>query len=56
MRQHASPRSSLFKDKYPHLLSKARGIGTFCAIDVKDEDTRNLLLLKARNKGTTLSM
>uniref|UniRef100_A0A8C7HWM3 4-aminobutyrate aminotransferase n=1 Tax=Oncorhynchus kisutch TaxID=8019 RepID=A0A8C7HWM3_ONCKI len=42
------------QDKYPHLLSKARGIGTFCAIDVKDEDTRNLLLLKARNKGVVL--
>uniref|UniRef100_A0A674C329 4-aminobutyrate--2-oxoglutarate transaminase n=1 Tax=Salmo trutta TaxID=8032 RepID=A0A674C329_SALTR len=45
-----------FVDKYPHLLSRARGIGTFCAIDVKDEDTHNNLLLKARNKGKTLSM
>uniref|UniRef100_A0A4W5K435 4-aminobutyrate aminotransferase n=1 Tax=Hucho hucho TaxID=62062 RepID=A0A4W5K435_9TELE len=44
------------QDKYPHLLSRARGIGTFCAIDVKDEDTCNNLILKARNKGKTLSM
>uniref|UniRef100_A0A674EDJ2 4-aminobutyrate aminotransferase, mitochondrial n=1 Tax=Salmo trutta TaxID=8032 RepID=A0A674EDJ2_SALTR len=42
------------QDKYPHLLSRARGIGTFCAIDVKDEDTRNNLILKARNKGVVL--
>ncbi|MFT7812130.1 4-aminobutyrate aminotransferase, mitochondrial-like [Arapaima gigas] len=39
---------------YPHLLSAARGQGTFCAIDVKDEDTRNSLILKARNKGLVL--
>ncbi|XP_062402057.1 4-aminobutyrate aminotransferase, mitochondrial-like [Sardina pilchardus] len=40
--------------RYPHLLSRARGLGTFCAIDVKDEDTRNKLILKARNKGVVL--
>ncbi|XP_036395552.1 4-aminobutyrate aminotransferase, mitochondrial-like [Megalops cyprinoides] len=39
---------------YPHLLSAARGLGTFCAIDVKDEATRNSLILKARNKGVVL--
>ncbi|XP_030637374.1 4-aminobutyrate aminotransferase, mitochondrial-like [Chanos chanos] len=42
------------QEKYPHLLSKARGLGTFCAIDVKDEDTRNKLIIKARNKGVVL--
>ncbi|XP_067115459.1 4-aminobutyrate aminotransferase, mitochondrial-like [Osmerus mordax] len=40
--------------KYPHLLSRARGLGTFCAVDVRDEDTRNSLLIKARNKGLVL--
>uniref|UniRef100_A0A667ZXB8 4-aminobutyrate aminotransferase, mitochondrial n=1 Tax=Myripristis murdjan TaxID=586833 RepID=A0A667ZXB8_9TELE len=29
--------------KYPHLLSNARGIGTFCAIDLRDEATRNVI-------------
>ncbi|KAG9337634.1 hypothetical protein JZ751_028392 [Albula glossodonta] len=40
--------------RYPHLLSKARGLGTFCAIDVRDETTRNNLIFKARNKGVVL--
>uniref|UniRef100_A0A4W5K6Q9 4-aminobutyrate--2-oxoglutarate transaminase n=1 Tax=Hucho hucho TaxID=62062 RepID=A0A4W5K6Q9_9TELE len=38
----------------PLPLSRARGIGTFCAIDVKVEDTCNNLILKARNKGVVL--
>ncbi|XP_048868949.1 4-aminobutyrate aminotransferase, mitochondrial-like isoform X3 [Brienomyrus brachyistius] len=37
--------------RYPHTLSAARGQGTFCAIDVKDETTRNSLILIARNRG-----
>ncbi|KAM6957395.1 4-aminobutyrate aminotransferase, mitochondrial [Aplochiton taeniatus] len=40
--------------QYPHLLSGARGQGTFCAVDVCDDGTRNSLLLKARDKGVLL--
>ncbi|KAJ8251117.1 hypothetical protein GJAV_G00217470 [Gymnothorax javanicus] len=40
--------------QYPHLLSAARGKGTFCAIDVCDDPTRNNLIAKARNKGVIL--
>nr|XP_006637224.1 PREDICTED: 4-aminobutyrate aminotransferase, mitochondrial isoform X1 [Lepisosteus oculatus]XP_015216029.1 PREDICTED: 4-aminobutyrate aminotransferase, mitochondrial isoform X2 [Lepisosteus oculatus] len=40
--------------RYPHILSAARGRGTFCAIDVRDEDLRNSLIIKARNKGVVL--
>lgn len=40
--------------QYPGLLSRARGQGTFCAIDICDDATRNSILLKARDKGTSL--
>ncbi|KAG5279385.1 hypothetical protein AALO_G00077230 [Alosa alosa] len=40
--------------QYPHLLSSARGQGTFCAIDIRDDPTRNSLIMKARNKGVLL--
>ncbi|KAL2100627.1 hypothetical protein ACEWY4_002388 [Coilia grayii] len=40
--------------QYPDLLSRARGQGTFCAIDIKDDATRNSILLKTRNKGVIL--
>ncbi|XP_034781909.1 4-aminobutyrate aminotransferase, mitochondrial isoform X1 [Acipenser ruthenus] len=43
-----------FQARYPHLLSAARGQGTFLAIDVTDEATRNNLIIKARNKGVVL--
>lgn len=38
--------------QYPGILSRARGQGTFCAIDICDDETRNSILLKARDKGT----
>lgn len=40
--------------QYPDLLSRARGQGTFCAIDVCDDETRNKILLKARDKGVLM--
>uniref|UniRef100_H3CSD0 4-aminobutyrate aminotransferase, mitochondrial n=1 Tax=Tetraodon nigroviridis TaxID=99883 RepID=H3CSD0_TETNG len=40
--------------QYPGILSRARGQGTFCAIDVCDDATRNSILLKARDKGVLL--
>ncbi|GAA6081519.1 4-aminobutyrate aminotransferase, mitochondrial, partial [Tachysurus ichikawai] len=40
--------------QYPHLLSRARGQGTFCAIDARDDVTRDHLLLKLRDKGVLL--
>uniref|UniRef100_A0A4W4H4H7 (S)-3-amino-2-methylpropionate transaminase n=1 Tax=Electrophorus electricus TaxID=8005 RepID=A0A4W4H4H7_ELEEL len=40
--------------QYPHLLSRARGQGTFCAIDARDDVTRDNLLLKTRDKGVLL--
>ncbi|XP_062309069.1 4-aminobutyrate aminotransferase, mitochondrial-like [Osmerus eperlanus] len=40
--------------QYPNLLSRARGQGTFCAIDICNDATRNSILLKARDKGVLL--
>ncbi|XP_047215450.1 4-aminobutyrate aminotransferase, mitochondrial-like isoform X2 [Girardinichthys multiradiatus] len=40
--------------QYPGLLSRARGQGTFCAIDLCDIATRDRLLLQARDKGVHL--
>ncbi|KAM8825228.1 4-aminobutyrate aminotransferase, mitochondrial isoform 1-T2 [Synchiropus picturatus] len=40
--------------QFPGVLSRARGQGTFCAIDVCDEATRNKILIAARNKGVLL--
>nr|XP_061805815.1 4-aminobutyrate aminotransferase, mitochondrial-like isoform X3 [Nerophis lumbriciformis] len=40
--------------QYPGILSRARGQGTFCAVDICDDTTRNDILLKARNKGILL--
>uniref|UniRef100_A0A8C9VQI7 4-aminobutyrate aminotransferase n=1 Tax=Scleropages formosus TaxID=113540 RepID=A0A8C9VQI7_SCLFO len=40
--------------QYPHLLSAARGVGTFCAINARDDATRDRLILKVRNKGIIL--
>uniref|UniRef100_A0A8C2K922 4-aminobutyrate aminotransferase n=1 Tax=Cyprinus carpio TaxID=7962 RepID=A0A8C2K922_CYPCA len=37
--------------QYPHILSRARGQGTFCAIDACSDATRDSIMLKARNKG-----
>uniref|UniRef100_A0A4W3IUJ2 4-aminobutyrate aminotransferase n=1 Tax=Callorhinchus milii TaxID=7868 RepID=A0A4W3IUJ2_CALMI len=40
--------------RYPHVLSKTRGKGTFCSVDAPDEASRNKLVLKMRNKGVVL--
>ncbi|XP_003459439.4 4-aminobutyrate aminotransferase, mitochondrial isoform X2 [Oreochromis niloticus] len=40
--------------QYPSILSRARGQGTFCAIDAFDDATRDRILLKARDKGVLL--
>ncbi|KAL4240525.1 hypothetical protein ACF0H5_001317 [Mactra antiquata] len=37
--------------KYPGLLSKARGLGTFCAIDFKDVESRTKVMKTMRDKG-----
>ncbi|XP_032816773.1 4-aminobutyrate aminotransferase, mitochondrial [Petromyzon marinus] len=42
------------QNEFPNILSRARGRGTFCAIDIRDEDTRNKAVLLARNKGVVL--
>ncbi|XP_069124664.1 4-aminobutyrate aminotransferase, mitochondrial-like isoform X2 [Argopecten irradians] len=42
------------QEKYPGLLSKARGVGTYCAIDVKDVETRENILHRLRQKGVNL--
>uniref|UniRef100_A0A3B4YUQ6 4-aminobutyrate aminotransferase n=1 Tax=Stegastes partitus TaxID=144197 RepID=A0A3B4YUQ6_9TELE len=40
--------------QYPGILSAARGQGTFCAIDICDDATRDRILVKARDKGVLL--
>ncbi|XP_030200587.1 4-aminobutyrate aminotransferase, mitochondrial [Gadus morhua] len=40
--------------KYPNLLSRARGQGTFCAIDVCKASVRDKLILQARDNGVIL--
>uniref|UniRef100_A0A3Q1HWD2 4-aminobutyrate--2-oxoglutarate transaminase n=1 Tax=Anabas testudineus TaxID=64144 RepID=A0A3Q1HWD2_ANATE len=42
------------KGQYPNILSRARGQGTFCAVDICDDETRNSIMLKARDKGVIL--
>ncbi|KAF2981719.1 hypothetical protein EK904_015101 [Melospiza melodia maxima] len=40
--------------RYPHLISRVRGRGTFCSFDTPDDATRNKLITIARNKGVVL--
>ncbi|GAB1610749.1 4-aminobutyrate aminotransferase, mitochondrial-like [Argonauta hians] len=40
--------------QYPGILSRARGLGTYIAIDFKDADTRDTFIHKARLKGINL--
>uniref|UniRef100_A0A8C3S1W6 4-aminobutyrate aminotransferase n=1 Tax=Chelydra serpentina TaxID=8475 RepID=A0A8C3S1W6_CHESE len=40
--------------RYPHLISRARGRGTFCSFDTPNDTTRNKLIAIARNKGVVL--
>ncbi|KAG8432899.1 hypothetical protein GDO86_017238 [Hymenochirus boettgeri] len=42
------------QSRYPHLLSRARGRGTFCSFDTPNDATRNKLILQARNKGVVI--
>lgn len=40
--------------RYPHLISRVRGRGTFCSFDTPNDATRNKLITIARNKGKKL--
>ncbi|CAH6786777.1 Abat [Phodopus roborovskii] len=40
--------------RYPQVISRVRGRGTFCSFDTPDESIRNKLILIARNKGVVL--
>uniref|UniRef100_A0A803T6M4 4-aminobutyrate aminotransferase, mitochondrial n=1 Tax=Anolis carolinensis TaxID=28377 RepID=A0A803T6M4_ANOCA len=40
--------------RYPHLISRARGRGTFCSFDTPNDAIRNKLIAIARNKGVVL--
>lgn len=42
------------QDKYPGLFSRARGEGTFCAIDCYDSDVRAEFLTRMRAEGVEL--
>jgi 4-aminobutyrate aminotransferase/(S)-3-amino-2-methylpropionate transaminase len=37
--------------QYPHMIGNARGLGTFCAFDAHDSQTRDKLVLKLKNLG-----
>ncbi|ETE66620.1 4-aminobutyrate aminotransferase, mitochondrial, partial [Ophiophagus hannah] len=42
------------KSRYPHLISRARGRGTFCSFDTPNDTIRNKFIEIARNKGVVL--
>lgn len=42
--------------RYPHLISRVRGRGTFCSFDTPNDATRNKLITIARNKGKKLGV
>ncbi|KAL7979082.1 hypothetical protein Chor_015106 [Crotalus horridus] len=42
------------QSRYPHLISRARGRGTFCSFDTPNDAIRNKLIEIARNKGVVL--
>lgn len=42
------------QNKFPALLSKARGRGTFCAVDLPDVATRDTLIKKLQSRGVHL--
>ncbi|XP_063170667.1 4-aminobutyrate aminotransferase, mitochondrial isoform X2 [Candoia aspera] len=42
------------ESRYPHLISRARGRGTFCSFDAPNDTIRNKLIGIARNKGVVL--
>ncbi|KAM4698163.1 4-aminobutyrate aminotransferase, mitochondrial [Rhinophrynus dorsalis] len=43
-----------FQSRYPHLISRARGRGTFCSFDTPSDAIRSRLITQARNKGVVL--
>ncbi|GFS25677.1 4-aminobutyrate aminotransferase [Elysia marginata] len=42
--------------EFPGLVRNARGLGTLCAVDIRDANTRADLLRKMRNRGVNLGM
>merc|ERR1711936_166238 len=42
------------QNKFPALLSKARGRGTFCAVDLPDVAARDTLIKKLKSRGVHL--
>lgn len=42
------------EEKFPHLLSKSRGRGTFCAVDLPSTEARDTLLNRLRARGVHL--
>ncbi|XP_069124662.1 4-aminobutyrate aminotransferase, mitochondrial-like isoform X2 [Argopecten irradians] len=42
------------QNKYPGILSRARGVGTYCSIDFNDSDTRDKVIDDLRQKGINL--
>jgi 4-aminobutyrate aminotransferase/(S)-3-amino-2-methylpropionate transaminase len=42
------------QQRYPALLSRARGRGTFCAVDLPDTGARDALLTRLRARGVHL--
>uniref|UniRef100_A0A8C5R8U5 4-aminobutyrate aminotransferase n=1 Tax=Leptobrachium leishanense TaxID=445787 RepID=A0A8C5R8U5_9ANUR len=43
-----------FQVRYPHLVSRVRGRGTFCSFDTPDDVTRTNLISQTRNKGNII--
>ena len=41
----------VLQERYPNQLSGARGVGMFCAVDVRDAKHRDKLLTELRNDG-----
>ena len=40
---------------YPTLTMDARGVGTFCALNFKDQQTRDKVIAKMKMKGVLLT-
>ncbi|MEE6498485.1 hypothetical protein FKM82_003124 [Ascaphus truei] len=43
-----------FQSRYPHVVSRARGKGTFCSFDAPSDAARIKLMAQTRNKGVVL--
>jgi len=44
----------LLEEEFPKLISNARGLGLFCAIDLGTKEQREMLKAKANKKGLIL--